>query len=118
MVLSVFGSMGTFDSVGVSEEPPGTWIARATTVLISWKIAHNLWPDEWTDPWPACPAHGDHPSSRDVARQGLMGLLARQERWSVGSLDGTFPQATPIWMWRSGSGAPAILLLWSSEAAA
>ena len=23
VVLSVFGSMGTFDSVGVSEEPPG-----------------------------------------------------------------------------------------------
>ena len=24
-------------------------------------VTDNLWPDELTDPWPLCPAHGDHP---------------------------------------------------------
>lgn len=28
---------------------------------VTFKVADNLWPDELTDPWPPCPAHGEHP---------------------------------------------------------
>jgi hypothetical protein len=31
-------------------------------------ITDNLWPDELTDPWPACPAHGNHPMAVGVVR--------------------------------------------------
>jgi hypothetical protein len=24
-------------------------------------VTDNLWPDELVEPWPECPAHGDHP---------------------------------------------------------
>ncbi|MGH9226878.1 MAG: hypothetical protein ACRD2W_24525 [Acidimicrobiales bacterium] len=34
-------------------------------------VADNLWPDELTDPWPPCPAHGDHP-----LQPGLVGAQA------------------------------------------
>ncbi len=49
----------------------GTWVdpgddlsdADVEEVLVSVaeEVADNLWPDELTDPWPPCPAHGEQP---------------------------------------------------------
>ena len=33
---------------------------EAVIASVVTNVTDNLWPDELTDPWPLCPAHGDH----------------------------------------------------------
>ncbi len=88
----VFGSMGTFDSVGVIEEPNEEADRQGAILSIAWNVAHNLWPDEWTDPWPICPAHGDHPLEPEMWRgkASWVCLHDKSVGRTIGSLDGTF----------------------------
>ncbi len=87
-----FGSMSTFDSLGVIEEPADEGGRQSVILSIAWNIAHNLWPDEWTDPWPACPVHGDHPLQPEM-RRGKASWVCLHDKsigLPIGSLDGTF----------------------------
>jgi hypothetical protein len=87
-----FGSMATFDSVGLIEKPVEEADRQSAILSIAWNIAYNLWPDEWTDPWPACPVHGDHPLEPEMWRGTASWVCAhdRSVGRSIGSLDGTF----------------------------
>jgi hypothetical protein len=92
VVVSVFGSMATFDSVGMIEEPNEESDRQGAILSIVWNVAHNLWPDEWTDPWPSCPAHGDHPLEPEIWRgkASWVCLHDKSVGRSIGSLDETF----------------------------
>lgn len=87
-----FGSMATFESVGVIEEPIEEKDRQGAILSIAWNISYNLWPDEWTDPWPACPAHGDHPLEPEMWRAKASWVCVRDNSVGrvIGSLDGTF----------------------------
>ncbi len=84
--------MATFASVGFVEEPRNETDRQYAIVAIAWNIPYNLWPDEWTDPWPVCPAHGDHPLEPKLWR-GEAGWVCLHDNgvgFPVGSLDRTF----------------------------
>ena len=92
-----FGSMATFASVGLIERPVEEADRHSAILSIAWNTAYNLWPDEWTDPWPACPAHGDHPLQPEMWRATASWVCLHDR--SVGQsnrlLERNVPQETP-----------------------
>jgi hypothetical protein len=71
LVCAVFGDGAWWGFVGEGSNDPDDW----TTSDTEWLVAHctgmvcdNLWPDDLTDPWPACPVHSDHPLNPCVWR--------------------------------------------------
>ncbi|MGH9225220.1 MAG: hypothetical protein ACRD2W_15885 [Acidimicrobiales bacterium] len=92
----VFGSMATFDSVGEVDEPLDEGDRQSAILSIAWNISYNLWPDEWTDPWPACPMHGDHPLEPEMWRGKAAWVCVHDKSVGrlIGSLDGTFRRRT------------------------
>lgn len=87
-----FGSMSTFESVGFVQEPSNDADRDIAIVSIAWNVAYNFWPDEWTDPWPVCPEHGDHPLEPELWRGRAAWVCLHDKRVGlpVGSLDETF----------------------------
>jgi len=85
---SVFDAMATFDSVGLIEEPPTEADRQDAILSIAWHIAYNMWPDEWTDPWPVCPAHRDHPLEPEMRKGKASWVCLREQRvcLPIGSL--------------------------------
>ena len=57
----LFDASSTFDESGDIDEPGSESLRQDAILKIAWNVADNLWPDEWTDPWPRCPSHRDHP---------------------------------------------------------
>jgi hypothetical protein len=59
-VRDVDQSWGEVDS-NVDDDALSPSEVEAEAARLAVDIFDNLWPDELTDPWPLCPAHGDHP---------------------------------------------------------
>jgi hypothetical protein len=78
--------------VGEVEEPPNEADRQSGILSIAWNISYNLWPDEWMDPWPACPVHGDHPLEPEIWRGKAAWVCLHDKSVArlIGSLDGTF----------------------------
>ena len=74
MVVPAFGSMVTFDPVGVIEEAMEETDRHAAILSISRNISYNLWPDEWTDPWRAC-LHPALPPALTRAARLMLGFV-------------------------------------------
>jgi hypothetical protein len=85
----------------------GTWVAeddvlgvhdaeRITADLVE-DAVNNLWPDEDVEPWPACPAHPDHPLQFGIVG-GRASWYCSQEAGPscpLGSLEGMLQQRAP-----------------------
>jgi hypothetical protein len=46
-------------------------------------IAYNMWPDDWTDPWPLCPIHRDHPLNPALEQDRASWVCNRNHRISA-----------------------------------
>ena len=61
----VWGSIGTWPD---TDDDPSASQREEFLVWIAAEVADNLWPDDLTEPWPACPRHRDHPLNPSVVR--------------------------------------------------
>jgi hypothetical protein len=88
----VLGASATFDSVGLIEEPSDEAERQSAVLSLVWNIANNLWPDDWTDPWPVCPTHGDHPLEPTMWRGKAAWVCLHDKTVGlpIGSLDEAF----------------------------
>ncbi len=87
-----FDAMATFESVGFVEAPTNEVDRQEAILSIAWNIAYNLWPDDWTDPWPVCPSHGDHSMEPEMWRGKASWVCSRDRSTGapIGSLDDSF----------------------------
>jgi hypothetical protein len=74
-------------------EPPTSAIEREHDILrVVWNIAANMWPDEWTDPWPLCPTHRDHPLNPRLERDRASWVCGR-DHWISTPIGGLAEQS-------------------------
>jgi hypothetical protein len=64
--------------------PPHSDVERQQQIeRIVDNVAYNMWPDEWTEPWPRCPLHHDHPLNPDMRHDRVSWVCPRDTRISV-----------------------------------
>lgn len=68
---------------------------------VTGQVCDNAWPDERTDPWPACPEHGDHSLEPRLQRGLAVWGCAESVAIRIGALGGHDPDETlPQAYWR------------------
>jgi hypothetical protein len=76
MVCEVSDGGDTWGAVSLLEDEADAFShaeVESFVAAVVANVADNLWPDDLTDPWPLCPAHGDHPLQP--------GLVGGQAAW-------------------------------------
>jgi hypothetical protein len=67
-----------------SMHPPASEQERQAEIEhIVFNVAFNMWPDEWTEPWPLCPRHADHPLNPAMKHERVCWVCDRDDRVSV-----------------------------------
>jgi len=56
-----FRSQGWFGDAADLDQPDSELERQDQILDIVAQVTDNMWPDEWTDYWPLCPVHRNHP---------------------------------------------------------
>jgi hypothetical protein len=78
-----WGSAARFAEPSEVEPSTSSLDHEEQILLVAQNLADNMWPDEWTDPWPLCPTHRDHPLGPALERDRASWVCRRDHRIAI-----------------------------------